>query len=231
MLTLFHYPLSVSSRYVRLLLQEYHIAAHLVLEEEWQKRADFRKLNLAGTVPVLVEKGSRPICGADVICEYLDETCGALRPKEPLFPQNPLDRAEVRRLCHWFLEKFNNDIARPIVHERIIKQNIPPVRGGGAPNSAILRLARANIKPHMGYLTFLVKTRHFIGNANLSYADFAAAACISVLDYIGEIDWSSQPQQLLHWYARLKSRPSFRPLLGDRLREMAPASHYADLDF
>jgi len=230
MLTLFHYPLSVSSRFVRLLLQEYHVATNLVLEEEWQKRPDFRKLNLAGTVPVLLEDSGMPICGADIICEYLDETCGALRPKEPLFPQNPLDRAEVRRLCRWFIDIFARDTVRPLVHERIIKRAIPPEHGGGAPDSAILRLARANIRPHMDYLAFLVKTRHFIGKANLSYADFAAAACLSVLDYIGEIDWNSQPH-LQGWYARLKSRPSFRPLLADRLRQLAPSSHYADLDF
>lgn len=230
MLTLFHYPLSAPSRYIRLLLQEYNVATNLVLEEEWRKRADFRKLNLAGTVPVLLEDSGLPVCHAEIICEYLDETRGALRPKAPLFPQNPLDRAEVRRLCRWFLEKCSDETAKPLVHERIIKQNIPAARGGGAPNSAILRLARANIKPHMEYLSWLIRTRHFIGNTDLSYADFAAAATVSVLDYIGEINWNAYAQAR-DWYARLKSRPAFRPLLADRLREMAPASHYPDLDF
>lgn len=230
MLTLFHYPLSVPSRFIRLLLQEYHVGANLVLEEEWRRRADFRRLNLAGTVPVLLEDSGMPICGAEIICEYLDETRGALRASEPLFPPSPLDRAEVRRLCRWFLENFANDTIRPIIHERVIKRNIPPERGGGAPNSAILRLARANIKPHLDYLSWAAKTRHFIGNASLSYADFAAAACVSALDYAGEIDWALYAG-LRDWYARLKSRPSFRPLLADRLREMAPVSHYADLDF
>jgi len=230
MLTLFHYPLSASSRYARLLLQEYNVATNLVLEEEWRRRPDFRKLNLAGTVPVLLEDSGLPICGADVICEYLDETRAPMRGQEPFFPQNPLGRAEVRRLCHWFLDKCNDETARPLAHERIIKQNMPPARGGGAPNSAVLRLARANIKPHMDYLSWLIRTRHFIGNPALSYADFAAAATISALDYMGEINWNAWPQ-IRDWYGRLKSRPSFRPLLADRLREMPPAAHYPDLDF
>ena len=34
-----------------------------------------------------------------------------------------------------------------------------------------------------------------------------------------------------NWYARVKSRPSFRGLLADRVPGMAPAGHYADLDF
>jgi len=230
MLTLFHYPLSAPSRYIRLLLHEYNVPTGLVLEDEWRQRPDFRRLNLAGTVPVLLEESGLPICGADVICEYLDETRSPPRNQPPFFPQNPQDRAEVRRLCHWFLDKCNDETARPLIYERIIKQNIPPAAGGGAPNSAVLRLARANIKPHLDYLNWLIRTRHFIGNAGLSYADFAAAATISALDYLGEIDWNIQPQ-LGDWYSRLKSRPSFRPLLADRLREMAPASHYANLDF
>jgi glutathione S-transferase len=33
------------------------------------------------------------------------------------------------------------------------------------------------------------------------------------------------------WYARIKSRPSFRALLTDQVRGMPAATHYADLDF
>jgi glutathione S-transferase len=51
-----------------------------------------------------------------------------------------------------------------------------------------------------------------------------------VLDYLGEIDWASEPAAR-EWYSRVKSRPSFRGLLTDRVRRLPPASHYADLDF
>ena len=61
-------------------------------------------------------------------------------------------------------------------------------------------------------------------------ADLAAAASLSVMDYLGEIDWNEYPQAK-EWYQRIKSRPSFRPLLADRIRNLPPVAHYADLDF
>lgn len=230
MLTLFHHPMSSPSRYIRLILNEYGVATSLIEEHEWQRRREFRAINLSGTVPVLLAEGEAAICGALVICEYLDETRGALNHKNHLFPQNPLDRAEVRRLCDWFLAKFENEITRHLVRERIYKREIPIAQGGGAPDSAVLRTARANIRPHMQYLNWLAATRDWLGGFALSYADLAAAATISVLDYMGEVDWPLYPTAR-DWYVRLKSRPSFRSLLNDRIRGMAPIAHYADLDF
>lgn len=230
MLTLFHHPMSSASRYVRLILSEYGVATKLIVEYEWQRRHEFRTINLAGTVPVLLEEGETPICGASVICEYLDETRGTYKTQNHLFPQNPLGRAEARRLCDWFLTKFENEITRHLVRERIYKQEMPKAQGGGAPDSIILRTARANIRPHMQYLNWLAATRDLLGGSSLSYADFAAGATISVLDYMGEVDWAVYPIAR-DWYARLKSRPSFRPILADRVRAIAPIAHYADLDF
>jgi len=51
-----------------------------------------------------------------------------------------------------------------------------------------------------------------------------------VLDYLGEVHWGDYPAAK-EWYTRMKSRPSFRPLLADRVRGLPPASHYPDLDF
>ena len=64
----------------------------------------------------------------------------------------------------------------------------------------------------------------------MTLADLAAGAAISVLDYLGEVDWTSEPSAR-EWYHRVKSRPAFRGLLADRVRRLPPASHYADLDF
>jgi len=64
----------------------------------------------------------------------------------------------------------------------------------------------------------------------MSLADFALAAHISTLDYLGDIDWSGAGETR-NWYARLKSRPAFRPLLGDRLVGLPASATYADLDF
>ena len=83
---------------------------------------------------------------------------------------------------------------------------------------------------HLVYLGWLAETRRWLAGSHVSLADFAAAAHLSMLDYQGDIDWSLYPAAR-EWYARMKSRPSFRPLLADRVGGMAPPAHYSDLDF
>ncbi|CBI75944.1 Glutathione S-transferase [Bartonella clarridgeiae 73] len=230
MLTLFHYPLSSASRFIRIILEEYCVATHLIEEHEWARRSEFLALNPAGHLPVLLAEREVPLSGAIVICEYLDETRGSLRQEKRFFPETSLERAEVRRLIDWFLNKFENEATRHIVRERIYKREMPLAIGGGAPNSQILRNARANIVPHMNYLNWLCASRDWLASSELSYADLVAAASVSVLDFLAEIDWKQFPAAR-EWYTRIKSRPSFRPLLMDRVRGIAPSSHYADLDF
>ncbi len=82
----------------------------------------------------------------------------------------------------------------------------------------------------MKYLEWLAASRTWIAGDRLSYADLAAAASVSILDYLGEINWLDAPIAK-EWYQRVKSRPSFRPLLAERVPRLAPSSHYADLDF
>ena len=53
---------------------------------------------------------------------------------------------------------------------------------------------------------------------------------VRVIDYMGEVPWEDYPAAKL-WYAKAKSRPSFRPLLADRFPGLPPAAHYDDLDF
>ena len=53
---------------------------------------------------------------------------------------------------------------------------------------------------------------------------------LSALDYFGEVPWAEFPAAA-EWYVRMKSRPSFRSLLADRVPGQPPVSHYAELDF
>ena len=78
-----------------------------------------------------------------------------------------------------------------------------------------------------------VRSKQFLVGAGASrarLADFALAAHVSVLDYMGDIAWE-KCGEMKDWYARIKSRPAFRPLLGDRIVGMPASSSYADLDF
>jgi len=191
---------------------------------------EFLQINPAGTLPVLMVDEGQFVSGGIVIGEYLDETSGAMMREKRLLPEKSLERAETRRLIEWFLIKFDAEVTRYLVQERVFKQLMRAEEGGGAPDSNIIRAARANLKNHLKYLSALVSSRDWIAGNTISAADMAAAAAISVLDYLGEIQWEDEPSAK-DWFARIKSRPSYRPLLADKVMGLPPASHYIDLDF
>lgn len=214
---------------MRLLAAEYDLDLQLTEEYLWQRRDEFLRMNPAATLPVMVD-GDVTIIGSQVAAEYLDETQGAMKRDKRLFPEDAAQRAEMRRLVDWALLKLENEVTRYAVNERVTKRLMPAEAGGGAPDSQALRAARANIRYHLRYLNWLAETRNWLTGDKMTHADLAMAAALSVLDYLGEIDWSAV-EPLKDWYARLKSRPSFRPLLADRIRGIPPVSHYVDLDF
>jgi glutathione S-transferase len=230
MLTLFHQPLFANCRFVRICFAEYGEELALIDERPWTRRKEFLALNAAGTLPVLLAEGDVPVVGANVIAEYLDETRGVLKRDKRLLAENPMERAEIRRLVDWYLVKMEGEVTRHLVRERVIKPYMDREQGGGSPDSAAIRAARSNIRQHMKYTNWLAGTRNWLAGARITYADMAAGAALSVLDYLGEIEWNNHPAAR-EWYTRVKSRPSFRPLLAERVRGLQPASHYADLDF
>jgi len=230
MLKLHHHPMSAASRFVRLVLGEYGERAELLPERTWEKRPEFLALNPAATLPVMIEDNGPPIVGATVVGEYLDETRGVFQRDRRLLPEKPIERAEARRLTEWFLSKLDGEVTRYLVRERVLKLEMTPQEGGGAPDAAAIRAARANLKHHLRYLGWLAESRDWLAGPKLSYADLAAAAALSILDYLGEVPWDNEPAAK-DWYMRVKSRPSFRPLLSERVRGLPPVHHYGELDF
>lgn len=222
--------MSAASRFIRLVLSEYGFQVDFVEEQTWEMRREFLAINPAGTIPVYIDDNMRALCGATVISEFLDEVHGILKRDRRLLAEDPFHRAEIRRLTEWFLQKLEQDVTRPLVRELVHKVHMPPSLGGGAPDSKVLRTARGNVRQHMKYLSWLAGSRQWLAGDRLSYADLSAGAAVSILDYMGEIDWADLPAAK-EWYQRLKSRPSFRPLLTERVRGLTPVSHYADLDF
>jgi len=230
MLTLLQQPLCPLSRFVRLMLAEYDIEVRLVEERFWERREEFLVLNPAGTMPVLITDGIPPVPGAAIIAECIEET---VRPPEGvngLLPPEPRDRVEVRRLASWFNDKFHAEVSGPLVTERVFKRHMTLEQGGGPPDTAALRAARHNIRYHLAYIGWLARTRNWLAGDRLSLADLAAAAHLSAVDYLGDVPWNEDEAARV-WYARVKSRPSFRPLLSETLAGIPPAKHYADLDF
>ena len=230
MIKLFHYPLSVASRFARLVLAECEITPELVEERYWERREDFVIMNPAATLPVLVENGGPPICGAWPVSEYLDETRGFALAEHRLLPPNADQRAEVRRLSEWFLVQFDAEVTGFLVEEKVIKRERAKSGGSGSPDSGLLRAARTNIRPHLGYINHLMAERNWLAGDRITFADLAAAAALSVADFLGEVPWADAGESK-DWYARMKSRASFRTLLADQVRGVRPPEHYGDPDF
>ena len=220
--SLLHLPLDPFSRKIRIVLGEKKITVLLAVEPIWERRHEFLSINPAGTVPVFIEDDGTTISTSQAIAEYLEETS-----KEPaLIFGTALQRAEIRRLCNWFDVKFNTEVTEYLLGEKIMKRFL----GLGEPSSETIRAGYANIDTHLGYIEYLAEQRAWLAGEHFSLADITAAAHISCIDYLGDIAWEDY-QQAKQWYARIKSRPSFRPLLQDLIPGTQPPAHYKNLDF
>jgi glutathione S-transferase len=230
MLTLLHHPFCPHSRFIRLALGETGLSAGLVEERAWERREEFLLLNPAGTTPVLVDEGHPAVPGVAIIAEYLDEMYGADLGVHRLLPVDLAARIEVRRLSSWFNDKFFAEVSGPLVMERLYKRYMRVEQGGGSPDTETIRAARTNIRYHVSYIGWLVRTRNWLTGDQLTYADLAAAAHLSTVDYFGDVPWDADESAKI-WYARVKSRPSFRALLAEAVPGLPASKTYADLDF
>ena len=218
---LYHFPLSPFCRKVRLTLSEKRQEVELIEERYWEPSPDFLRRNPAGKVPIL-RLDAMVLSESQAICEYLDETI----PDPRLMPKDPEARYEVRRLCAWFDDKFHAEVTSKLLYERVNKK----VMGQGYPDSKAVKTGAGRIKYHIDYMSWLLDQRRWLAGDAMSLADFTAAAHLSCLDYISDVDWN-RSANVKDWYAKIKSRPSFRPLLADQVPGFPPPAHYADLDF
>ncbi len=220
MYCLYHFPLCPYSRLSRILLVEKQLVFKLIEERPWERSKNLASVNPALDIPVLITD-DQPISSIYAICEYLE----TLAPHGMFFGDSHLSNAEIRRIMSWFLYKFHSEVTKYFMEEKIISyyENI-------SPRVNYLRAARFNLSYHLEYIEFLLRTRRWLAGNNLSLADLAAATQLSTLDYLGEIDWDKYPL-VKEWYAVIKSRPSFRALLTDRIRGFNPPAYYQNLDF
>ena len=219
---LHHYWLSPSSRLIRLFMAEKKLGFIPKLEYFWERNDNLLKLNPSGELPIIIDDVNVILCGSRVIIEYYEEVDINIK----LIPGDMKERAEVRRIFEWFEYKFAREVTNPLLDNRVIKRFI----SNQEPSSQIIRNALSNIKIHMSYLEWLTEKRKWLAGNTLSVADLAAAAHLSVLDYLNDLDWS-QYGETRSWYAKIKSRPSFRSLLADHVEGIKPPLHYTNLDF
>ncbi len=227
-----HFKLCPTSRSIRLLLGELDVLATLTEELPWQWRPAFLALNPSGSLPVLELDDGLVVAGAYAISEYLGELVRRAPPddraRDP-FPGSDEDRAEVRRLVDWFHGKLANEVSREMLREKI-EGRLRPELSRQQPDAQLLRALRSNLRYHLSYISYLADQRRWLAGDELSFADMAAAGQLSCLDYLDEVPWQEYPAAQA-WYVRLKSRPSFRPLLVDRISGIVPPLHYDNLDF
>jgi glutathione S-transferase len=228
MVKLHHHPLCPQSRFIRLSLAEYGIEPELIEQKPFERDHKFLALDPAGETPVLIDASGLIVPGASAIAEFLDETSGLALGEGRLLPEELAARVEVRRLVYWFTQKFYGEVSNWLVTEKVYKRFM--THGGGAPDMELVRAARANIRYHLRYIGYLCAQRNWLAGDRLSYADLAAAAHISAVDFLGDVPWDEDETAKL-WYGRVKSRKSFRALLNDRLPGINPPQIYADLDF
>jgi glutathione S-transferase len=214
------FPLCPFSRKVRLALSEKGVLFTMVRENPWEGTDALYALNPAGRTPVLRDPNKHlALADSQAICEYLEETVD----KAPLILGTAPQRAEIRRLVALFDEQFFDEVTHPLLHERMKKRLV--LRS--PPDSKLLREAMRLSHVHFDYIDWLIDTRRWLAGAQLSLADFAAAAQISVAEYLGGIDWSGH-DEAHGWYRVMKSRPSFRPLLTEKMEGIPPPAGYSD---
>ncbi len=222
MRTLYHVWLHPFSRKVRLALAEKKLEFDLQIEKIWERRTAFLAMNPAGDVPVMVEADGTILSNSQVICEYLEE----VYPEINLLGRDSIQRAETRRLVSWFDVKFSREVTDNLVGEKLMKRFLKM----GEPHGPSIRAGHANIHYHLDYIGFLCEKRKWLAGEQFTLADVAAAAHLSCIDYIGDVPWDEH-HAARDWYSRVKSRPSFRPLLEDRIPGFTPAEHYENVDF
>jgi glutathione S-transferase len=209
-----HLLMSPPCRLVRLALSEKRVPCELAPAEDPLSH-----------LPVLRELDGRTVTGLWAIVDHLE----GMHPDPPLLPGDADERAEALRLLDWVMTQFHEEVTRRIVH-----QKAPQSHTGSLvrlpPDMQTVRTGRQALRTALTMLGKLADVRGFLASREVTLADLAVAAHLSALDYFGEVPWK-EFSPATEWYLRIKSRPSFRLLLGDRVPGQPPVPHYAVLDF
>ncbi len=222
MRTLYHYPLDVFGRIVRIYLYEKSLEYQEMEDCLWNRKYKFNEHHMFSDLPTLVENNDTILEGCYSIVEYFEQSCRSC----VLFGNTQKEKREVLRISSLFNTYFFADVTNIIVFEKIIKKYTDKT----SPDSASLRKGSGNIKKYFDYIGWLINRRNWLAGEDFSFADISAAAQISCVDYIGSVEWEHYPE-VKDWYVRIKSRPSFRSILKDRVIGINPPNFYSDLDF
>ena len=216
-----HLWLDPCSRALRLQLHEKKMDFSLKLQKPWEDDENFSTLNPMKDIPVIVD-GDSVVCGYIACCEYVEEISKEYR----LLGEDAVENAEIRRMIMWCFLKLSKEVSTPLLHEKIFKAFIENT----SPDSQKVICACDYMHKHLEYFEWILDKKSFFASHHLTLADFMVAAHLSTLDYINCVPWNKY-KEVKNWYARMKSRPSFRPLLEEYIPSLPPPKHYDNLDF
>lgn len=211
---LIHLTLSPASRVARLILGEKRLSFDPLGAEDPQAH-----------LPVFIDLDGSRSEGLWAVIDHLEGTY----PENGLVPEDAALRGEVLRWLDWAMGQMNERVTRKILYEKA-PQRFTGAPSIGAPDMNTIRQGREALRAVLPVIGKAVEQNGNLVARECTLADLTVAAHLSALDYFGEVPWSDFPQAG-EWYVRMKSRPSFRSLLSDRLPGQPPVMHYAELDF
>jgi glutathione S-transferase len=195
----------------------------------WLRPRELLQLNPANEVPVLKNlQTNGVICDSYLICEYLSEQ--ERNTEDPNYfdfiRSNSQERYEIQRLHMWFDKKFYREVTSYIIEETFLNT----LTGINHLNTDKIAIALKNLSLHVSYLEYLLSRRKWLAAEFFTLADIAAATQLSVIDYLGYIEWNHH-QQLREWYRVIKSKKGFRNILFDHIAGYKASHYYGELDF
>ena len=209
-----HLLLSPASRLARLMLGEKRLTIDPVAAEDHQAH-----------LPIFLDLDGTQCQGLWAIIDHLESSY----PEIPLLPEDAATRGDALRWLDWAMGTF-----QPQVTQKIVFENAPQRFTGAAvqraPDMNVIRQGRDSLKTALIAIGKAAEKNGNLATRASTLGDLAVAAHLSTLDYFGEIPWAEHPNTA-EWYMRMKSRPSFRTVLGDRVPGQPPVSHYVELDF
>ena len=211
---LIHLTLSPSCRLARLMVGEKRIACDPVIAEDFKN-----------AMPIFVDMDGTQAEGVWAILDHLEQHY----PDYPLAPADDVARRQCLRWVDWAMGPFHERVTQRIVYEKAA----PKYTGAGfsrAPDMNVIRAGREELKLALAAIGKAAETNGNLACRETTLGDLAVAAHLSTLDYFGEVLWNDFPTAN-EWYVRMKSRPSFRSILADRVPGQPPVMHYAELDF
>ena len=196
-------PLSMFGAKVEIALREKGLAFELEMvafdrERGYQpKHSEVLRVNPKRQVPVLLD-GSVEIFNSTQIFEYLEHRW----PEPPLWPEQPVERAQARRLEHCSDEVFFPNVIRLMG----LRADPDPV------DKPEWIQSRTGIENYYASTELALADRPYLAG-DYSYADIAFYMA-QFFAARHTVPMSAEHLRLLAWRQRMAERPAVRPVIG-----------------